>query len=86
MHDAAPMPASQFPPWSACVTTVACFVVAGLAARHSRFFRVLIEELSNGRRYGELDGLRAFLAFAVFLTHAASSVVSTLTAFRSRGS
>ncbi len=45
------------------------------AARHSRFFRVAIGQLGNGGRYGELDGLRAYLAFAVFLTHAASSVV-----------
>ncbi|MBN3753262.1 acyltransferase [Paraburkholderia sp. Tr-20389] len=69
------MQASQFPLWSACLTTVACFMVAGQAARHSRFFRAAIEGLGNGRRYGELDGLRAILAFAVFLTHAASSIV-----------
>jgi peptidoglycan/LPS O-acetylase OafA/YrhL len=69
------MPAGPFPLWSGGLTTVACFAVAGWAARHSRFYRAAIGQVSNGERYGELDGLRAFLAFAVFLTHAASSVV-----------
>ena len=54
---------------------VACFVLAGQAARYSRLYRAVTEQRRSDARYGELDGLRAFLDFAVSVTHAASSIV-----------
>jgi peptidoglycan/LPS O-acetylase OafA/YrhL len=68
------LPTSQFPLWAGCAVTVASFTVAGIAGKYSEFFRNATFP-APGERFGQLDGLRAYLAFAVFLTHAASSAV-----------
>lgn len=67
------MATTHFPLWAGCVATGFAFATAALAARHSEFFREAIRD-PGGARYGYLDGLRGYLAFAVFLTHAATSI------------
>jgi peptidoglycan/LPS O-acetylase OafA/YrhL len=48
------------------------FVVAHAIATYSRFYRDTLGALDSGR-YGEIDGLRGFLALSVFLSHVVSS-------------
>jgi peptidoglycan/LPS O-acetylase OafA/YrhL len=48
------------------------FAVAHLIAGGSRFYRGVLGAQATGR-YGEIDGLRGFLAPAVFLSHVVSS-------------
>ncbi|KND61181.1 IS, phage, Tn Transposon [Candidatus Burkholderia verschuerenii] len=69
------MASSPFPLWSACLTTIVCFIVAGALGKRSPMIRDEIDELGHAQRYGYLDGLRGYLAFAVFLTHTASSAI-----------
>ncbi|HEY1608371.1 MAG TPA: acyltransferase [Paraburkholderia sp.] len=67
------MATSHLPLWAGCVATGVAFAAAALAARRIGFFRDATKAGDAGR-FGHLDGLRGYLAFAVFLTHAASSV------------
>ncbi|PXW23731.1 acyltransferase family protein [Paraburkholderia caballeronis] len=67
------MATTHFPLWAGWVATGAAFAAAALAARRIDFFRDAIGA-ADGARFGHLDGLRGYLAFAVFVTHAASSV------------
>jgi len=67
------MAISHFPLWAGGVATGVAFAAAALAAHRIGFFRDAARE-AGGARFGHLDGLRGYLAFAVFLTHAASSV------------
>ena len=73
------MAITHFPLWAGCAATGVAFAAAALAARHIGFFRDATgasraAEAAGAARFGHLDGLRGYLAFAVFLTHAASSV------------
>jgi peptidoglycan/LPS O-acetylase OafA/YrhL len=68
------MATSVLPLWAGCVATGVAFSAAALAARRIGFFREAAGVADAGARFGHLDGLRGYLAFAVFLTHAASSV------------
>jgi peptidoglycan/LPS O-acetylase OafA/YrhL len=45
--------------------------LAALLARHIPFYRSVLAQTQSGR-HGEIDGLRGYLAFAVFLTHGLS--------------
>lgn len=73
------MATSHFPLWAGCVATGVAFATAALVARRVGFFRDATHaadaaHAAGAARFGYLDGLRGYLAFAVFLTHAASSV------------
>ncbi|HTH59664.1 MAG TPA: acyltransferase [Paraburkholderia sp.] len=70
------MATTHFPLWAGCAATVVAFAAAGLAARRIGFFRDAMRAggADAAARYGYLDGLRGYLAFGVFLTHAATSV------------
>jgi len=66
------MATSHLPLWAGCVAAGVAFATAALAARRVAFFRDATRA-AGAARFGHLDGLRGYLAFAVFLTHAASS-------------
>lgn len=54
-------------PW--LVVTLLCMVLGDAVARRSAFYRARLAEESTGR-FGAIDGLRGYLALAVFGTHA----------------
>jgi peptidoglycan/LPS O-acetylase OafA/YrhL len=73
------MATSHLPLWAGFAATGVAFATAALAARRVGFFRDATHATDatqppGAARFGCLDGLRGYLAFAVFLTHAASSV------------
>jgi len=70
------MATSHLPLWAGCVATVVAFAAAALAAHRIAFFSdaTHVTGAAGAARFGHLDGLRGYLAFAAFLTHAASSV------------
>ena len=69
------MATPDLPLWAGGVAAGVAFAAAALAARRIGFFRAALDatQAAGAPRFGHLDGLRGYLAFAVFLTHAASS-------------
>ncbi|WP_416050609.1 acyltransferase family protein [Cupriavidus basilensis] len=50
-----------------------CVSLASIACKYSRFYREMATEAGGADRYGQIDGVRGYLALAVFLTHALSA-------------